>query len=68
MTLPPFLRGATAREIQAAQNLHRVADQHREPEVRQALSVALELIVELIEESARRCGIEGQIDEARADS
>ena len=33
-------KGATAREIQAVQHLHCVADRHKEPEVRQTLSDA----------------------------
>ena len=45
MNHPPFPRGATAREIQAVQHLHQVADRHQEPEVRQVLTGALELIV-----------------------
>jgi hypothetical protein len=51
---PPFPRGATAREIQAVQHLHQVADRHNETEVKRALSGAVELIVELIEERAKR--------------
>jgi hypothetical protein len=54
MNHPPFLKGGTVREIQAVQNLHQIADSHSEPEVRQALSGALELIVELIEERGKR--------------
>jgi hypothetical protein len=60
-------QGATAREIQAVQHLHHVADRHKEPEVRQALSGAVEPIVELIEERGRRREFEDQVDDARAD-
>jgi hypothetical protein len=67
MSHPPFPRGAIAREIQAVRHLHQVADRHREPEVRRALSGAVELIVELIEERGRRRQFEAQVDEARAD-
>jgi hypothetical protein len=63
----PFPRGTTAREIQAVEHLHHVADRHREPEVRRALSGAVDLIVELIEERGRRREFETQVDEARAD-
>jgi hypothetical protein len=66
MSHPPFPRGATAREIRAVQHLHQVADRHKEPEVRRALSGAVELIVELIEDRARR-EFEDQVDEARAE-
>jgi hypothetical protein len=67
MSHPPFPRGATAREIQAVQQLHHVADRHDQPEVRRALCGAVELIVELIEERARRRQFEAQVDHARAD-
>jgi hypothetical protein len=67
MSHPPFPRGATAREIQAVEHFHQVADRHREPEVRRALSGAVELIVELIEERGRRREFETQVGEARAD-
>ncbi len=63
MNHPPFPRGATAREIQAVQQLHQVADRHREPEVRRALSGALELIAELIEERGRRRDLDEQWDQ-----
>jgi hypothetical protein len=63
MSHPPFPRGATAREIQAVQHLHHVADRHKEPEVRRALSGA----VELIEERGRRREFETQVDDAQAD-
>ena len=62
MNHPPFPRGATAREIQAVQHLHQVADRNKEPEVRRALSGALELIVELIEDRARRHALDEQWD------
>jgi hypothetical protein len=62
MSHPEFPRGATAREIQAVQHLHQVADRHKEPEVRRALSGAVELIVELIEERAKRRALDGQWD------
>lgn len=51
---PRFPKGATGAELATVQRLHRVADLHREPEVRSALSDALDLIVELIEDRARR--------------
>jgi hypothetical protein len=63
MSHTPFPRGATAREIQAVQQLHHVADRHKEPEVRRALSGAVELIVELIEERGRRRHLDGQWDQ-----
>ena len=50
MNHPPFPKGATPREIRAVEHLHQVADRHQEPEVRRALSGAVDLIVELIEE------------------
>jgi hypothetical protein len=67
MSHPEFPRGATAREIQAVQHLHQVADRHKEPEVRRALSGAVELIVELIEERSRRREFEEQVEDAGAD-
>jgi hypothetical protein len=67
MSHPPFPRGATAREIQAVQHLHQVADRHNEPEVRRALSGAVELIVELIEQRGRRREFEAQVNEARSE-
>jgi hypothetical protein len=51
---PRFPSGAKGREILAIQRLHQVADRHREPEVRSALSEAVELIVALIEERGKR--------------
>jgi hypothetical protein len=63
MNHPPFPKGATPREIQAVQHLHQVADRHREPEVRRALSGA----VELIEERCRRREFEEQVEDAGAD-
>jgi hypothetical protein len=63
MNPPPFPKGATAREIQVVQHLHQVADRHEEPEVRRALSGA----VELIEERGRRREFEAQVDDAGAE-
>jgi hypothetical protein len=57
-----FPRGATAREIQTVQHLHYVADRHKEPEVRRALSGAVELIVELIEDRFSRRALDDQWD------
>jgi hypothetical protein len=54
MNHPPFPKGATGPEIAKIQRLHQVADVHREPEVRSALSGAVELIIELIEDRGRR--------------
>jgi hypothetical protein len=51
---PPFPRGATGPEIGVIQRLHQTAEVHREPEVRAALSAAVELIVKLIEDRGRR--------------
>jgi hypothetical protein len=62
MNHPPFPKGATAREIRAVQHLHQVADRHQEPEVRRALSGALDLIVELIEDRGKRRDIDEQWD------
>jgi hypothetical protein len=62
MNHPPFPRGATAREIQAVEHLHQVADRHKEPEVRRALSGAVDLIVELIEERLKRRDLDGHWD------
>jgi hypothetical protein len=62
MSHSPFPRGATAREIQAVEHLHQVADRHKEPEVRRALSGAVELIVELIEDRFSRRGLDDQWD------
>jgi hypothetical protein len=50
---PPFPKGATAREVQAVQDLHHVADRHQEPEVRRALSGVVERIVERISRRGR---------------
>lgn len=58
MNHPPSPKNAPAREIQAVQHLHQVADRHREPEVRRALSGALDLIVELIEDRGKRRDID----------
>jgi hypothetical protein len=62
MNHPPFPRGATGPEIQAIQRLYRAAEVHREPEVRAALSAALELIVKLIEDRGRRRDLADQWD------
>jgi hypothetical protein len=67
MNHPPFPKGATPREIQAVQHLQQVADRNKEPEVQRALSGALDLIVELIEERGRRREFEDRADDARAD-
>ncbi len=62
MNHSPSPRGATGREIQAVEHVHHVADRHKEPEVRRVLSGAIELIVELIEERARRHALDEQWD------
>lgn len=62
MSHPPFPRGATSAEIGVIDRLHRVADRHREPEVRSALSGALDLIVELIEARGKRRDFDEQWD------
>ena len=49
MSHPPCPAGATGPEIQVIQDLHRVADRHREADARRTLSKAVDLIVELIE-------------------
>jgi hypothetical protein len=59
---PPFPRGATGPEIGIIQRLHQVADLHRDPEVRAALSGAIELIVDLIEERGKRRSLDDQWD------
>jgi hypothetical protein len=46
MSHPQFPRDATDREIQAVQQLHHVADHRRVPDIREALSGAVELIEE----------------------
>jgi hypothetical protein len=51
---PPFVKGATRLEQETVNRLYHVASIHREPEVRSALSAAVELIVELIEERGKR--------------
>jgi hypothetical protein len=55
---PPFVKGATRLEQETVNRLYHVADTHREPEVRSALSAAVELIVELIEEHGKRRGLD----------
>lgn len=59
---PQFPRGATGPEIQVLERLHRVADRHREPEVREALSDAVDLLVELIETRMSRRGFDASYD------
>lgn len=59
---PRFVRGATRPEQETVNRLYHVADRHREPEVRSALSDALDLIAELIEERGRRRTLDQQWD------
>ena len=60
----PFPPGATGPEIQVIQKLHRAACRHPEPEVRSALSEAVDLIVELIEDRISRRGFDARYDSA----
>ena len=62
MNHPPFPSGANCPEIHAIQHLHHVADRHREPEVRSALSGRWSLIVELIEDRGKRRDMAEQWD------
>jgi hypothetical protein len=59
----PFPGGATGTEIATIQRLHRTAERHQEPEVREALTGALGLIVELIEDRGRRRDLGDQWDQ-----
>ena len=65
MSHPPFPRGATGPEIAVIRDLHRVADRHREPGVRRALSGADDLIVNLIEARMSRRGFDAEYDAPR---
>jgi hypothetical protein len=64
---PPFPKGATSEEVRLVQEIHQVGSQQQDRVVRQTLSDALEMLVELIEERGRRREFEDQVDGARAD-
>ncbi len=59
---PPFIRGATRLEQDAVSRIYHVADRHREPDIRAALSEAVDLIVELIEDRGRRRALDDRWD------
>jgi hypothetical protein len=60
---PPFPKGATSEEVRLVQKIHQVGSQQRDQVVRQTLSDALEMLVELIEDRARRREFEEQVDD-----
>ena len=59
---PPFPRGATSEEVRLVQRIHQVGSQPRDKVVRQTLSDAMEMLVELIEDRARRHALDDQWD------
>ncbi len=59
---PPFPKGATSEEVQLVQQIHQVGSQQQDRVVRQTLSDALAMLVELIEDRARRHALEEQWD------
>jgi hypothetical protein len=64
---PPFPKGATSEEVRLVRKIHQVGSQQQDRVVRQTLSDALEMLVELIEERGRRREFEDRVDDARAD-
>ena len=62
MDHPPFPKGATSEEVRLVQKIHQVGSQQRDQVVRQTLSDAMEMLVELIEERARRHALDDQWD------
>jgi hypothetical protein len=58
----PFLKGATSEEVRLVQQIHQVGSQQQDRVVRQTLSDALEMLVELIENRARRHAVDDQWD------
>jgi hypothetical protein len=59
---PPFPKGATSEEVQLVQRIHQVGSQQRDQVVRQTLSDAMEMLVELIEARARRHDLDDHWD------
>jgi hypothetical protein len=59
---PPFPKGATSEEVRLVQKIHQVGSQQQDRVVRQTLSDAMEMLVELIEERARRHALDDQWD------
>jgi hypothetical protein len=51
---PPFPKGATSEEVRLVQRIHQVGGQQQDQVVRRTLSDAMEMLVELIEDRARR--------------
>jgi hypothetical protein len=62
MDHPPFPKGATSEEVRLVQKIHQVGSQQQDRVVRRTLSDALEMLVELIEDRARRHGLDEQWD------
>jgi hypothetical protein len=59
---PPFPKGATSEEVRLVQKIHQVGDQQQDRVVCQTLSDALEMLVELIEDRARRRALDDHWD------
>jgi Circularly permutated YpsA SLOG family len=59
---PPFPKGATSEEVRLVQQIHQVGSQQQDRVVRQTLSDAMEMLVELIEDRARRHSHDDQWD------
>jgi hypothetical protein len=62
MSHPPFPKGATSEEVRLVQKIHQVGSQQQDQVVRQTLSDAMEMLVELIEDRARRHALDDQWD------
>jgi hypothetical protein len=62
MSHPPFPRGATSEEVRLVQRIQQVGSQQRDQVVRQTLSDAMDMLVELIEDRARRHALDDQWD------
>jgi hypothetical protein len=59
---PPFPKGATSEEVWLVQKIHQVGSQQSDQVVRRTLSDAMEMLVELIEDRARRHALDDQWD------
>jgi hypothetical protein len=62
MDHPPFPKGATSEEVRLVQKIHQVGSQQQDRVVRRTLSDALEMLVKLIEDRARRHALDEQWD------
>jgi hypothetical protein len=62
MDHPPFPKEATSEEVRLVQKIHQVGGQQQDRVVRQTLSDAMVMLVELIEERARRHALDDQWD------